>query len=97
VEFRPHSSPEISNDNSLDVDSDINTLTETYVQNQAAKQWREPKYMIYSTYKQRLQSFAKWPPGKSPPPEDLSATRFTSRVGKVPISALLLLHSLNHN
>jgi hypothetical protein len=76
MEVRPHSRPENSNDNLLDVGSDINTLTETYVRNQAVKQWRGPKCINYTTYKQRLQSFANWPLSKNPPTEDLSAAGF---------------------
>jgi hypothetical protein len=76
MEFRPHSRPEKSHDIPLDVGSDIHTLTETYVWNQAEKQWRGPKFLNYTTYRQGIQSFTNWPSGKNPSPQALSAAGF---------------------
>jgi hypothetical protein len=76
MEIRPHSRPERqSNEVLLDVGSDINTLTETFVRNQAKKEWRGPKFPNYATYKQRLHSFANWPRNTSSR-EELSAAGF---------------------
>ncbi|GFG35021.1 hypothetical protein Cfor_08503 [Coptotermes formosanus] len=77
MEIRPHSRPERhSNEVLVDVGSDINTLTETFVRNQAEKEWRGPKFPNYATYKQRLHSFANWPRNTSPSREELSAAGF---------------------
>ncbi|GFG37643.1 hypothetical protein Cfor_04383, partial [Coptotermes formosanus] len=74
MEVRPHSHPERkANEVLLDVGSDINALTKTFVRNEVENVWRGPKYTNYTTYKKRLQSFANWPPTITPSPEDLSA------------------------
>jgi hypothetical protein len=75
MEFRPHSRPEKSDGFPLHVGSDINTLSETYVQNQAEKEWRGPKFLNYTTDR-RLQSFTNWPRGKTSSPQELSAPGF---------------------